>query len=51
MEMLIDSILATNQLASQEARLWDGAIFNGLRPSKMAARPCAEGTANKSAVP
>jgi hypothetical protein len=43
--MLIDSILATNQLAIQEARLSDGSIFNGLQPSKMAARPCAAGSA------
>jgi hypothetical protein len=49
--MLIYSILATNQLAIQEARLSDGSIFNGIQPSKKAARPCAGGTANQSAVP
>jgi hypothetical protein len=51
MLLRIYSILATNQLASQEDRLSDGSIFNGLQPSKMAALPCAAGTANKSAVP
>jgi hypothetical protein len=45
--MLIDSILATNQLAGQEARRSYGFIFNGLQPSKMEARPCAAGTAHK----
>jgi hypothetical protein len=49
--MLIDSILAINQLAIEEARRSDGGIFNGLQLSKMAARPCAAGTANQSAVP
>jgi hypothetical protein len=49
--MLIDSILATNQLAIQEARGSDGYIFNGLQPSKMAVPPCAAETANQSAVP
>jgi hypothetical protein len=50
-EMLLYSTLATNHLAIQEARRSDGPIFNGLQPSKIAARPCAAGTANKSAVP
>ena len=41
----MDSILGTNQLAIQEARLSDSSIFKGLQPSKMAARPCAAGSA------
>jgi hypothetical protein len=44
-ETLIYSILGTNQLAIREARLSDGSIFNGLQPSKMAAHPCAAGSA------
>jgi hypothetical protein len=46
-ETLIDSILGTNQLAIREARLSDSSIFNGLQPSKMAARSCAAGSAEE----
>jgi hypothetical protein len=44
-ETLMYSILGTNQLAIRKARLSDGGIFNGLQPSKMAAHPCAAGSA------
>jgi hypothetical protein len=39
------SVLGTNQLATREARLSDGYIFNGVQPWKMSARPCAAGSA------
>jgi hypothetical protein len=45
METLIYPILGTIQIAIREARLSGGSIFNGLQPSKMAAYPCAAGSA------